>query len=187
MTLETPTQSPGSKGGLRHVFIACSLDGFIAGPNNELDWLPSHGAGAEDTFTPFFAGVGALLMGRHTYDVVEGFEGLWPYEQTPVLVATTRPLASERPSVRAVSGSIEAIVAVARETAGGRDVYIDGGAVIRAALEAGLIDQMTVTVIPMVLGQGIPLFAGLARRQPLELVSSRPIGAGMVQLVYVPR
>jgi dihydrofolate reductase len=187
MTHDTTLLSPGSKRGLTHVFVACSLDGFIAGPNNELDWLPDHGAGAEDTFTPFFAGVGALLMGRHTYDVVQGFPGPWPYGETPVLVATTRPFTSERKSVRVVSGSIEEMVAAARETAAGRDVYIDGGTTIRSALEARLVDQMTVTVVPMILGQGIRLFAGLTRRQPLELFSSRPIGSGMVQLVYAPR
>jgi dihydrofolate reductase len=166
------------------VFIASSLDGFIAGPNDELDWLPAHGAGAEDTFTPFMKEIGALLMGRRTYDVVCGFEGAWPYGDTPVLVATQRPLTAKVPSVRAVSGTTEELITQAIHAAAGRDVYIDGGALIRAALDANLIDEIVVTVIPVVLGQGLPLFAGVRARHPLTLLNSRPIGAGMVQLTY---
>lgn len=166
------------------VFIASSLDGFIAGPNDEIDWLSSEGA--EDTFTPFFAQVGALLMGRRTYDVASGFDE-WFYGDTPVLVATHRPLAATRPTVRAVSGSIEEVIAEAKTAAGDRDVYVDGGALIRAATDAGLIDEITVTLIPIILGAGLPLFAGTGRRHPLDLVSARPIGGGLAELVYRPR
>jgi len=168
------------------VFIASSLGGFIAGPNDELDWLPQ-GPGVEDTFTPFFARVGAMLMGRRTYDVVCGFGDEWPYGDVPVLVATSRPLTSERPSVRPVSGGISDLVKMAKEAAGERDVYIDGGALIRSALDAGLIDDLTVTILPVVLGAGVPLFAGTARRHPLELVGARELGGGLVELRYRSR
>ena len=171
---------------LVRVFIASSLDGFIAGSNDELDWLP-HGEGMEDTFTPFMKQIGALLMGRRTFDVASGFEGEWPYGETPVVVATRRPLASRLPSVISATGSIEELVQKAKELAGGRDVYIDGGTLIRSALDAGLIDEIIVTMIPTVLGAGIPLFAGTARRHPLELVSQRDIGLGLVELRYVPK
>lgn len=168
------------------VFMAMSLDGFIAGPNDELDWL-THRQGVEDTFTPFFAQVGSLLMGRRSYDVVSAFEGPWQYRNTPVLVATTRPLAPQRASVTAASGSIESLVQQAQQVAGDRDVYVDGGAIIRAALDAGLVDELTVTLIPIVLGAGIPLFTGVTRQHELELLSSRPIGGGLVQLRYAPQ
>ena len=167
------------------VFIAMSLDGFIAGPSDELDWLGGY-EGVEDTFTPFLAGVGAMVMGRRTYDVVAGFEGPWPYGETPILVATTRPLQAAQPTVQAATGEIAAIVAQARASAGGRDVYLDGGALIRSALDAGLVDALIVTVIPVILGAGRPLFAGLSQRQALALDSVRPIGAGLVQLRYAP-
>ncbi len=167
------------------VFIASSLDGFIAGPNDELDWLPTHDD-AEDTFTPFMKEIGALLMGRRTYDVVCGFDTPWHYGETPVLVASSRPVEPKVPTVRGVSGDIHTVVAAAREAASARDVYIDGGALIRAALDANLVDELVVTMIPMILGAGRPLFAGVADRHALELLSSRPIGAGMVQLVYKP-
>jgi dihydrofolate reductase len=163
------------------VFIASSLDGFIAGPNDEIDWLPDPEPGAVDTFTPFFAEIGAMLMGRRTYDVICGFES-WPYGETPVLVATSRPLDSQR--VRAVAGSIDELVAAAKLAAGERDVYLDGGALIRSALDAGLVDEITVTMIPIVLGAGIPLFAGAARQHRLETIGSRSIGGGLVELRY---
>ena len=169
------------------VFIACSLDGFIAGPNDEIDWLTGNSGGAEDTFTPFRAPIGAMLMGRRTLEVVAGFSGAWPYGDIPVLVATRRPLSSKQPTVRAVSGSIAEVVAQAKQAAGERDVYIDGGALIRSALDADLIDELTVTIIPIVLGAGLPLFAGAGRRHALELIGERTIGGGLVQLVYRPR
>jgi len=156
------------------VFIACSLDGFIAGPNDELDWLAGP-AGAEDTFTPFFAQIGAMLMGRRTYDVVDAFEGVWPYGDTPVLVATRRPLTTTRDAVRAVDGTIAQQIDEARAVAGGRDVYLDGGCLIRDALDANL------------LGEGIPLFAGAGRRHALDLVGERSVGGGLVELQYRPR
>lgn len=168
------------------VFIASSLDGFIAGPDDELDWLEGRD-GVEDTFSPFFAGVGAMLMGRRTYDVVRGFGGDWPYGDTPVLVATHRPLDPVRPSVRAATGPIAELVDQAKGLSGGRDVYVDGGALIRAAMDARLVDEITLTVIPVVLGSGRPLFAGVQHRHDLDLVGTRPIGGGLVELKYRPR
>ena len=164
------------------VFIASSLDGFIAGPNDELDWL-EHTTQTEDTFTPFFDRVGAMLMGRRTWDVLSKFDA-WHYGDTPILVATRRPLETDKTSVRAVRGDIEAMVSEARAVAGDACVYLDGGAIIRAALDAGLIDEMTVTMIPYILGDGIPLFAGSSEGHRLELLEARPIGGGLVQLRY---
>lgn len=162
------------------VFMAMSLDGFIAGPNHELDWLGGRD-GIEDTFTPFFAQIGAMLMCRQTYDVVNG--GEWPYGDTPVLVASTRAFEPTQPSVRIQKGDIGALVSAARDLAGGRDIYLDGGQLIRQALDAGLVDELTITLIPIVLGEGIPLFSG-ARRRALNLLSQRPVGAGLVELRY---
>ncbi len=170
------------------VYIATSLDGFIAGLDDDLSWLPQPG-GEEPSdagYAEFFAQIGAMLMGRRTYEVVAGFEGPWPYGDTPVLVATRRKLESPEPTVRAVSGGIEQIVAEARAAAGARDVYLDGGALIRSALDAGLVDELTISVASVILGAGIPLFAGASRRHALELIESRSIGAGMVQMTYRP-
>lgn len=93
------------------VFISCSLDGFIAGVNNELDWLPGPDDGVEDTFTPFMSQVGAMLMGRNTYDTIAAMEGSpWPYGDTPVFVATSRPLDTGTQSVRYVWNSVIIVV-----------------------------------------------------------------------------
>jgi dihydrofolate reductase len=182
--------------GKVRVFIACSLDGFIAGEGNDLSWLmgpgsavppPPEGQPADDHgYGAFIAQIGALLMGRGTYDVVCGFEA-WPYGELPVLVATTRTLQPAVPQVRAVSGSIEAMLAEARATAGAKDVYLDGGDLIRQALDADLVDELTVSMLPVVLGAGHPLFAGVRRRRFVELVGHRVNAGGMVQLDLRPR
>jgi len=166
------------------VFIACSLDGFIAGPNDELDWLPDHGAGAEDTFTPFMNQVGALLMGRRTYEAIKDFSDPWPYGDKPILVATRRTFDSTRPTVSSISGAINTMIDAAKRIADARDVYIDGGALIRSAIDASLVDEMIVTMVPKILGAGVPLFAGVTQPVDLRLMESREIGAGMVQLRY---
>ena len=197
--------------GRVRVFIACSLDGFIAGEDDDLSWLPGvggdgqpEGAGAADEvagddagagdasapddhgFGAFFAQVGALLMGRRTYDVVAGFDR-WFYDDTPVLVATSRPLGEPAaPTVRAVSGTPQELLAQARGVAGEANVYVDGGALIRQFLDAGLIDEITVSIIPVILGRGIPLFAGATARTPLELVEQRESDGTLVQLRYRP-
>ncbi|TNF28334.1 MAG: dihydrofolate reductase [Deltaproteobacteria bacterium] len=179
------------------VFIACSLDGFIAGEDDDLSWLPGPEPGdapgdateppSDHGFGAFLADVGALLMGRNTYRVVEGFDGEWFYGDRPVLVATHRPLTPKMPTVRAVSGPIDAMLAEAFAAADGKDVYVDGGDLIRQALERGLIDELIVSVIPVVLGRGAPLFAGVDGRHFLDLVRCERQPGGMVQLTYRPR
>lgn len=166
------------------IFLATSLDGFIAGPNDDLSWLPDPGEGDGDFgYAEHMAHIGALLFGRRTHDVVLGLGG-WSYPPIPMLIATRRPLEPALPHARAAGGTIEEMVAQAREAAGGKDVYLDGGDLIRQALGAGLVDHATISVVPMVLGEGIPLFAGCRQRHPLQLESSRAFSGGMVQLVY---
>ncbi len=167
------------------VFCATSLDGFIAGEGDDLSWLPPPDPSGDDGgFGALLAEVGALLMGRRTYDAVAGFGGPWPYGELPVLVATSRPLASAVPTVRAIGGDIHALIDEALRVAAGRDVYLDGGTLSRAALDAGRVDAVTVTVIPVVLGRGLPLFAGCRERRELRLVGTRRFGPGAVQLHY---
>lgn len=181
-----------------HVYIATSLDGFIAGPGDDLSWLSGAESNAESmkgesdpgalSYDGFIAGVGALLMGRRTYDVVRGFDMPWPYGELPVLVATNRSLdADPPPTVQAVRGSITDLINRAKEAAGGRNVYLDGGVLIRQAAEANLIDELTITLAPTVLGAGLSLFAGMSHRYPLEILSHHSFAGGMVQLRARPR
>jgi dihydrofolate reductase len=170
------------------VFIAQSLDGFIAGPDDDLSWLPQGDAEAQGVFedsgyAELMEQSGALLMGRRTFDVVHGF-GSWPYGDMPVFVATSRPLGCDEPTVRAVAGTPHEMLGAVRDEVGDGGIYLDGGALIRSFLDVGLVDEVTVTVIPVILGEGVPLFAGTVGRRALRLQASRELGAGVVQLRY---
>lgn len=168
-----------------HVYCGCSVDGFIAGESDDLSWLPEPPDGADGGFGSFLAGMGVILMGRRTYDIVAGFpDESWLYGDVPMLAATHRPLDPIRPTVRSVAGSIETLVQEAKEVARERGVYVDGGILIRQTLDAGLVDEITVTVVPAILGRGVSLFSGASTRRKLERVAVRTMDEGMTQLVY---
>ena len=173
--------------GRIRVYMAMSLDGYIAGEGGDLSWLPTEEVvdpGDAVSFDAFMADVGAMLMGRRTYDVVAGFGGLWPYGDCPVLVATHRPLGAPPATVRAVEGSFDDLADAALDAAGGKDVYVDGGRMVQQALQAGRLDELIVTVVPMLLGGGVRLFGDV--RVPLGF--GPPIRYGsMVQLRAAPR
>jgi dihydrofolate reductase len=162
-------------------FLAVSLDGFIARPDGGLDWLtPFQG---EHGYTAFFATVDTLLVGRATWEVVAGFPA-WPWDGKRVAVLTHRPLPARHGEV-ALSGTPAEVVAVLAE-AGARAIYVDGGAVVSQFLAAGLLDELTLNLVPVVLGEGIPLFQGHVGERRLALVSSRAFPSGLVQLGYRP-
>jgi len=179
------------------VFIATSVDGFIARPDGTLDWLTGRPAeeetGQHDPeedygYGAFLDSVDALFMGRGTFDVVQGFEGEWPYPK-PVYVWTSSPgdvRPNEGADVRLVPGSLGDALERLRSD-GVRRVYVDGGATIRAWLDAGLIDRMTISTVPVLIGEGIPLFGGTAGDVALELEACRTYPGGMVQRTYVVR
>lgn len=172
------------------VYMACSLDGFIAGPGDDIDWLHEEWAAPGDLapdpaaleFGPFLKQVGCLVMGRTTYDKVASFGGEFPYGEVPVLVATRRPLDPMSPTVSAVSGPIADILARAREVAGASDVYLDGGVLVQQALNAGLVDEITATLVPTLLGSGTRLFDGLVSRSRLQFFGHHPMANGMLQV-----
>lgn len=170
--------------GRIRVFIATSLDGYIAGEGDDLGWLPTEGIddpGEAVGFAQFMADVGAMVMGRRTYDVLATLDHPWAYGDTPVLVATHRELTGGPPTVRPVHGAIDAVLDEALAIAGERDVYIDGGRIVQQALAADRVDELIVTVVPVLLGRGVPLFGGLAA--PMSLRFARPCMYGdMVQL-----
>lgn len=169
------------------VFVACSLDGFIAGPDGDLSWLPRPPEGSEEDFGwgAFISGIGCVLMGRATYDAVAAMDLGWPHSERDTLVATTRSLEMPPPRVTSVCGAIEELVEKAGRRAAPKDIYIDGGNLIRQALDSGLIDELVVTVCPTILGAGSPLFAGASQRRPLQLSGLRELTGGLVQLTYL--
>jgi len=164
-------------------FLASSLDGFIAGPDDDLTWLPAPKPGEDLGFDALIASSGAMLMGRRTYDIVRGFHDAWPYGDLPILVATTRPLHPHRPSVRSVTGTLRELIALGHTVAGDADLYVDGGQMVRSCLTEGLLDELVITIIPVVLGGGIPLFSTPGPRVDLRCTDVRKFG-DLVQVHY---
>jgi len=166
------------------VFVGTSVDGFIARPNGELDFLPQ-GGGEPHGYNEFIASVDVIVIGRKTFETVLGFPG-WPYGKTPVVVLSTRPLDfSTLPGARVeqMSGSPEEIVAQL-SARGFRHAYIDGGLTIQGFLRAGLIQHLTITRVPVLIGEGIPLFAALPRDLKLKHVRTQHYASGFVKTEY---
>jgi dihydrofolate reductase len=166
------------------VFIATSLDGFIARPNDDLDWLPPDG-GEEHGYEAFMATVDALVLGRRSFEKVLTFDR-WPYGQKPVFVLSARPLAPAPNGavVERMSGTPAEIVSRLAARGVGH-IYVDGGVTIQRFLQARLIQRLVITRIPVLLGAGIPLFGPLARDTVLQHVETRQYPSGMVQSEYV--
>jgi dihydrofolate reductase len=169
------------------VFIAASLDGFIARADGALDWLSVvERAGQDYGYRVFFDEVDALVMGRRTYDTVLGFDA-WPYQGKRCIVLTHAPPAAPRADEEFHGGALAPLLErLVRQ--GVRRVYVDGGVVIRQFLAERLIDDLTVSVIPVLLGGGIRLFEGEgAAERGLRLIEARPFESGLVQLRYEVR
>ena len=167
------------------VYIAASLDGFIARPDGDIDWLGEPSKVGEDYgYEKFMDTVDFLVMGRNTYEKVLSF-GQWPYTK-PVVVLTSRPLdipddiASK---VETMSGSPADIVDELSKR-GAEHLYIDGGKTIQSFLDANLIQRIIITRIPILLGGGIPLFGPLQQDIRLRHIETRAFADGNVQCEY---
>lgn len=171
------------------VFIATSLDGFIARPDGSIDWLEEANTlipEDEDCgYAAFMAHIDVLVMGRNTFDQVVTFDP-WPYGEKPVVVLSHRTLEIPAQLSGRVTHSSETPAALLARLSnqGVRRVYVDGGVTIQRFLAAGLIEDLTITLIPRLLGQGRPLFGPLAGDIQLQLVGSKPYAFGFVQLHY---
>ena len=166
------------------VFIATSLDGFIARADGGLDWLPP-GGGEEHGYNEFMATVDALVIGRNTFETVLAF-ATWPYGEKPVFVLSTRalPPVPRGTVVERLSGA-PAEIASQLAARGIRHVYVDGGITIQRFLQAGLIQRLIITRIPVLLGTGIPLFGPTPRDILLKHVATHQYASGLVQSEYV--
>lgn len=171
------------------VYIATSADGFIAKPDGGIEWLLrseyDDAATVGLVYTEFISTVDAIVMGRHSYEKVLTFDE-WYYQNTEVIVLTTQDLTVPENLIGKVkfeSGTPHEIVAkLAKE--GKKHLYIDGGTTIQRFLEAKLINELTITVIPILLGNGIPLFGNGTIEQPLELIDVSTSANGTVQKRY---
>jgi dihydrofolate reductase len=162
---------------------AMSLDGFIAGPGDEMGWIRDL-APQEDT-AKVAAATGAMLVGRRTWDVGARMEadepGSTDYPFTgPMFLLTHRPLDRPDPGVTILSGDIGAAVATALDAAGGKDLEILGADVAAQALRRGLVDEILVYLLPVVLGGGVPFSAAGSVRVDLDPISSTRSGAATI-------
>jgi len=162
------------------VYIGASLDGFIARPDGSLDFLDvAQVDKVEYGYKAFYASLDTIVIGRGTYDIVLPFPE-WPYAGKRVIVMTHK-LEPPRHGEELVSTTARELAA-RLEREGANHVYIDGGVVIRQFLDANLIDDITISVMPVLIGAGIPLFGGPAAK--LAFVGSQSWPTGVVQLRY---
>lgn len=166
------------------VFIGTSLDGFIARPNGDLDWLPE-GGGEPHGYDEFIASVDALVIGRKTFEKVLTFEA-WPYGHQRVVVLSSRPVdlsAVGAGVVEQMAGPPAEIVSQLAAS-GAHHLYVDGGITIQRFLRAGLVERLIITRVPVLIGDGVPLFGALPRDVRLRHVATRHYPSGLVQSEY---
>ena len=162
------------------VFIATTLDGFIAREDGRFDFLDAF-HGEEHGYAQFFSGVDAVVIGRGTYETVRAFPE-WPYGRKRVVVCTRRettPVHGEQ----IWAGEPRALAEKLGQEGVGR-AYVDGGKLISSFLRDRLVDEMAINVVPILLGKGRPLFEGPFPEQRLRLVETRSFPSGLVQLKY---
>ena len=171
------------------VYIATSLDGFIARNDGGLDWLTQANATVPDGqdlgFHAFMDSVDALIMGRKTYEQVLSF-GEWPYGRKPVVVLSRNSVSFPQGVPDTVTHSSEPLRDLLKRLSdeGVEQVYVDGGATIQGFLSEDLVDEITVTVIPVILGGGIPLFGSYENDISLTHVRTTAYDFGFVQTTY---
>lgn len=171
------------------VFIATSLDGYIARANGDLDWLDMAQArvpaGEDCGYQAFMQTVDVLIMGRKTYEKVRSF-GPWPYGEMAVIVLSSTAMSFPDTISATVTHSSEDPQTLCERLwhDGVRNIYIDGGYTIQRFLAARLVDELTITIIPILLGRGIPLFGSLETDINLSCVGTKRYEFGFVQLKY---
>ncbi len=165
------------------VFVGVSVDGFLARANGDLDWLPA-GGGEPHGYDEFMATVDALVIGRKTYEAVLTFDQ-WPYGARPVFVLSTHALAPAPAGAQVERMEGDPAEIVARLTKRGlRHAYVDGGVTIQRFLRAGVIQRLTITRVPVLIGAGIPLFGEMPRDIVLRHIATRQYASGLVQTEY---
>jgi dihydrofolate reductase len=168
------------------VFVGVSVDGFIARPNGDLDFLDA-GGDEPHGYDEFIATVDTIVIGRKTFETVLGF-GTWPYGERLVAVLSHQPLdlsaaASRGGRVEHMAGPPADIVA-GLSGRGAQHAYVDGGVTIQGFLRANLVNRLVITRVPVLIGSGIPLFGVLPRDILLRHVGTRAFRGGLVQSEY---
>ena len=171
------------------VFVGVSLDGFIARPNGDLDWLMGEGGGegAEYGYNEFIAGIDAIVMGRKTFEKVLTFDK-WYYGNKRVIVLSRQSL--DLSVAQARGGVVERMTGPPAEIvsklagSGAKRLYVDGGITIQQFLRSRLIHRLIISRLPVLIGEGIPLFGSLPCDIRLSHIATRTYSGGMVQSEY---
>lgn len=169
------------------LFIAASLDGKIARPDGSVAWLEEYpNPDRRDYgYGDFYAGIGTVVMGRKTYEEILGFDVPWPYPDARTYVLTSsKELATPTPKTDLLHGIAPDTIRRIADTSDGNVWVVGGGEIISAFLTAGLVDEMTLTVIPRILGAGVPLFPDSTPETHLKLLSAEAFPSGFVNLIY---
>jgi dihydrofolate reductase len=166
------------------VFVGTSVDGFMARPNGDLDFLPE-GGGEPHGYNEFIATVDTIVIGRKTFETVLTFAG-WPYGDKHVVVLSSRPvdLSAVRGGVVEQMAGPPAEIVSKLAASGAQHVYVDGGITIQKFLHAGLVHRLTITRVPVLIGEGIPLFGALPRDVGLRHVATQHYPSGLVKSEY---
>ncbi len=166
------------------IFIGTSLDGFIARPNGDLDFLPE-GGGEPHGYDEFIASVDAIVIGRKTFETVLAFP-VWPYGKRRVVILSSRPvdLSVVRGGVVEQMAGPPAEIVSRLAATGAQHLYIDGGITIQRFLRAGLIQRLIITRVPVLIGDGIPLFGSLPHDVRLRHISTQNYPSGLVKSEY---
>jgi len=169
------------------VYIATSIDGYIADRNDKIDWLLNipEPEGTDYGYNDFIENIDALVMGRRSFETVCSFDVAWPYNRHVFVLSTTMQSIPDKAKGKAtlIRGSLSEVLEKLHKE-GFKNLYIDGGIVIQSFLEADLIDEMIITIIPILLGGGVPLFGALPAHMEFELVESKVINDSLVQNHY---
>jgi dihydrofolate reductase len=165
------------------VFVGTSVDGFIARPNGALDFLPP-GGGEPHGYNEFIATVDAIVIGRKTFETVLAMDE-WPYGEKRVVVLSSRPLDLSKVDgvVEQMSGMPAEIVSRLSDS-GANHLYVDGGITIQKFLRAGLVQRLVITRVPVLIGEGIPLFGALPHDIQLRHIATRHYPSELVQSEY---
>ncbi len=166
------------------LYIATSLDGYIARKDGGIDWLSMVESNNTDYgYADFYRSVNALVMGRRTYEQALGF-GEWPYPGKPSYVFTTGNLTSQRNDVIFTSAKPDTVIRE-MEAQGFKRVWLVGGAELTAAfLKLRLVEEYIISIVPIILGEGIPMFLPPSPEEALKLIESQQYPTGLVQLRY---
>lgn len=169
------------------LYIATSIDGFIARKNNSLDWLDTmeNPNNIDHDYGEFLSGIDTVVMGRNTYEEIMSFGVDWPYAECDTYIFTSSTELKIQTPRTTVLHNLNANAIDQLKEKCKKDIWIvGGGSLISGFINLEAIDEMTITIIPILLGEGIQLFPNQPKETKFELLSAQPFETGAVNLIY---